>query len=978
MKFVFNDSLTASISVNDEELTDTRFVPSDIILEKKIVTSATINNIDDLFDAVKGFKTEAELENFISSNTEAQAVLKDPKNLAKFTRKVSGLFNSGKPSSGSDPVSMATQALMEGAGQAGQPASKFAPFISQKDQIIARLKPFMSDKEIGEIFYRFSEELKLSFTETIGILEFCIQQSRSCNSRVKDLINFYLEHYGQKRQSANTKRIIQTACEYQKLNPTVDIFSVLRDAVAGNQPKVGLGYLSKDPDAQLVFNNLIMLSQASLPEQDEEIRRRFQSSRDALQNQEQKINMQRAIFDMMKTEEMNLQLSKLLQGVGTAFEALLTQPMYRALRSLYYDINAGKILMNQATGIFGADTSPETKRTQFDEQQIENENNFPSIRDTKTPFSNNQYNFLKLASPEVTRHIFAQTAPTTQAPTKPTPEQEKQISNALNEVIKAITSTSADVLGKLSDYAEKLGDLIKSKALDFIGKIGKIFNALKGVVTELLRGLATNSLSQEKIESEFMKVIALINGGSGGNPVSNTVQGIAGGLGLIMPGGIPAAIGAEIGTQMMGVKPGTSTTPQTAPQTAPTSPVTSPKFTPPPGAKLRVRGTQANNRYNRVAQRSPQLPGTTYAGGNRTTQYIYNAIGIVSSIGTMILLAINGPRLLAAALDTGEWVSIINAIAPLIGFIKTNLIELFMSFNLVGGNAPSSSMFFDRNGRVTATGLQVLVNNQEAMIALGLSDEDAMALSKFAVQKEVFMQQLRAKESNLQNAESQAVQTGNPRQPETTVGDLPVDFQNKLKDFLDFCGNVENQFKAAINLFRNAINANQKNYNDVQKMQSSGKLAEFERDLLEVQTKKSEWSSMKNIAAHMMRKRVLLQKLKPLQTQLDTMKKLGIPMSNIIASPNGILAQVGRIRSEEQQALEALRKEYYEKLDLLKNPDKIAPLTKYPMDTGVTKLPESPDQKESTESPFTLPENSQFSATNTPENSSIKNPTGAK
>jgi len=119
---------------------------------------------------------------------------------------------------------------------------------------------------------------------------------------------------------------------------------------------------------------------------------------------------------------------------------------------------------------------------------------------------------------------------------------------------------------------------------------------------------------------------------------------------------------------------------------------------------------------------------------------------------------------------------------------------------------------------------------------------------------------------------------------------------------------------------------------------------------------------MKNIAAHMLRKRILLQKLKPLQTQLDTMKKLGIPMSNIIASPNGILAQVGRIRNEEQQALDKLRKEYYEKTELLKNPDNVAPLTKYPTDTAVTKLPENPNQSESNESPFTAPENSQFNA----------------
>ena len=109
-----------------------------------------------------------------------------------------------------------------------------------------------------------------------------------------------------------------------------------------------------------------------------------------------------------------------------------------------------------------------------------------------------------------------------------------------------------------------------------------------------------------------------------------------------------------------------------------------------------------------------------------------------------------------------------------------------------------------------------------------------------------------------------------------------------------------------------------------------------------------------------MRKKILLQKLKPLQTQLDTMKKLVIPMSNVIASPNGILAQVGRIRNEEEQASDKLRTEYYEKLELLKNPDIVSPMMKYPTNTGVTKLPESPDQSSTDQSPFDPEKGSQY------------------
>ena len=896
MKFVFNDSLTASISVNQNDLSDIRFVPSGIILEKKIVTSATINNVDELWDAVKGFKTEAELENFLASNSDAQAVLKDHKNLAKFTRKLSGLFGtSGNTNFGNDPVAMANQVLSEGAEQAGKPAARFAPYLASKDQIIARLKPFMSDKEIGALFYKFEEEVKLPFTEIIGILEYCIQQSRSCNAKVKDLIDFYADHYSQKRQGANTKRIIETACEYQKLNPTVDIFSVLRDAVHGNQPKVGLGYLSKDPDAQLVFDNLIMLSQASLPEQDEEIRRRFQSSRDALQNQEQKVNMQRAIYDMMKTEEMNLQLSRMIKSLGTAFEFLLTQPMYRALKDMYYNLNAGRILMNQTAGIFGGDTSGETRRTSPHEQQAENENVFSQIPEERQPFSNNQYNFLKLASPSVTRSIYAQTAPTQ------TPEQKKESENGLTRVWQAIKDTASKLIQAIKDKLSQAGQTITDAYQNTIGKIVSLFKALENAVRSLLGQIGSNTITFESVAKAFSGVLDLLQGGTQTNLL-----------------------------------------------------------------------TKANTLSNiRIAQKDPQQ-GTTYAGGNKANQYILNAIGLAAQLGTFILGAIWVPRAGAVLLETGNWPSIVNAILPLMSMFVSNLQEFLLQTNAIGKNAPQSSMFFDpKTGKMTQQGLQIMANNQETMISIGIADEDAMALSKFRIQKQELMSQLSKMESSLELSETQTIQTGGGNK-ETTVGDLPEDFQTKLKDFLVFCGKIENQFKAALNIFRNAINNNQKNYNDVQKTQAQGLLAEFQKDLKEVQSKKAEWSSMKNIAGHMMRKRILFQKLKPLQTQLDTMKKLGIPMSNIIASPNGILSQVGRIRNEEQQALNKLRDEYYQKTQLLSNADKVAPLIKYPTDTGVTKLPESADQSDSNASPFDAPEDSQFFEKEKSANSGVK------
>ena len=51
MKFVFNDSLTSTVQNDINEVTNANIVTSGIILEKKVVTSATINTLEELIAA---------------------------------------------------------------------------------------------------------------------------------------------------------------------------------------------------------------------------------------------------------------------------------------------------------------------------------------------------------------------------------------------------------------------------------------------------------------------------------------------------------------------------------------------------------------------------------------------------------------------------------------------------------------------------------------------------------------------------------------------------------------------------------------------------------------------------------------------------------------------------------------------------------------------------------------------------------------
>lgn len=858
MKFVFNESLISTIG--SEVISDpiiNKFISSSLITEKRIVI-ATIVNMDDLFRKLEDIESEQAQNRFLVS-TEVEDFLKEGSNREEFHKRyrrfLASQGNKKPERENSSLTNTIRNQVQQGADTVESPAAKLAPFLETKDQIIQRFKPFMSENDIGEIFDKV--EKLLPFDEVIGMLEFCINKSRSCNAKSSDIINFFIDHYGQKRQYSLVKSLITQACDYQKLNPTIDIFTVLRDAVAGNQPNVNLGYLSKDPENQLIFNNLIMLSQSSLPEQDEEIRRRFQESRDALDIQQTKFNMQKAIFDMMKIEESNKQLEKMIAGMGEMFKTLITNPMYRALRDIYYDLRAGKILAEAGASLFVADTSPTNKRSKPSEdmynRQVEQFSRFP---DSRTQFSDSDYKFLKLASPEVSRYIYSQ-------------NQENVftgIVNKLSEIVENIKQQASQVIEKVKLVA------------DFKEKVQLFYDTLVAAINRIIKAFMDHTITIELVEKEFQNIINVL-----------------------------------------------------FPQ----------------------KTAFKTNSFNKYAT----FPNNSISNVRVAALSAFNWTTIIGGIATAILSAASAEEV-GQAFKNGRWIKAANMLAPLILGLKNGFTEFAYQANPNQGRGVPQSPFYFENGQLTELGKQRIANNQETMIALGIADQDAMALSKFSIQKAELLKQLRTKEENLKTSEQQIVQLGGSK-TDYTVGDLPLDFQKKLKDFLDFCSKIEVQFKAAINIFRNA-SKNMNNLSPDQQVQATGLLAQFESDLLEIQKKKSEWSSMKNIAGHLMRKKILLQKLKPLQTQLDTMKKLGIPMSNVIASPNGILAQVGRIRNEEQQALEKLRAEYYEKMQLLKNPDIIAPMMKYPTNTGVTKLPESPDQSSSDKSPFENEKGSQF------------------
>ena len=167
--------------------------------------------------------------------------------------------------------------------------------------------------------------------------------------------------------------------------------------------------------------------------------------------------MQRALYDMMKIEETNKQLVEHIKLFGEEFKLLLTNPMYRALRDMLYDLRAGKIILNQQASIFIGDRTPETKRSTPQEQSILREDTYAPMVEEKQVF-NSREKFVKLASPEVTRYIYSQTPPKAQPKIQEASDGLKRISDAIK------------------DISKKVIDAAKAITIPFIDEIIKFFD----------------------------------------------------------------------------------------------------------------------------------------------------------------------------------------------------------------------------------------------------------------------------------------------------------------------------------------------------------------------------------------------------------------------------------------------------------------------------------------------------------------------
>lgn len=348
MKFIFNDSFSTDPNLflpkTDE---GSVFVSGNLIIEKSSI--AITGRVKSLIVKYKGLDKEGKrkLAEEITNRTGDGSGLSDD-DAEDFFDGISGSSSSsrGGDVSGDSMTRRYLDTIVSGSDEMGEAADAFATKATLRSRLVDQLKPFLSSDEIGKLFDDFIFKIKLPESETLDFISNIIDFASDAGANIKQLISFATMHYATRRDKGLTILLLELGGKLQKKYPEVNFFEMMIDSANGGKPKLGKLAIINDKEDMDIAKKLFSLSQHRIVEQNEALNRERKEVRDALQSMQERTNLQRAIFDAMKMNEVERALTIEIEKFGETFRRLITNPQFRALKDLQYTILAGRRLLD--------------------------------------------------------------------------------------------------------------------------------------------------------------------------------------------------------------------------------------------------------------------------------------------------------------------------------------------------------------------------------------------------------------------------------------------------------------------------------------------------------------------------------------------------------------------------------------------------------------------------------------------------------
>lgn len=327
----------------------------------------------------------------------------------------------------------------------------------------------MSSEEIGKVFDDLWNKIGLPESEVLDFLNNIIDLSTEAGHNIKELISFATMHYATRRDKGLTILLLDLASKLQKKYPEVNFFQMMNDAADGKKPKLGKLAIIDDQTDMDSARKIFTLSQHRIVEQNEALNRERKEVRDRLQNWQERTNLQRAIFEAMKMNEVERALTTEIAKFGETFRRLITNPQFRALKDLQFTILAGQRLLDAWMSLYAekqpispSRSSVETRNdpksvSEFTGQQQGRSNrDFPSRRQIAPSFprASNENKNIRLAQ------------------NNQNPQQQLQIQRQL--INKLVSSINSRVLPRIRNG--NLPEETKSFLLRYVSTLSQTFS----------------------------------------------------------------------------------------------------------------------------------------------------------------------------------------------------------------------------------------------------------------------------------------------------------------------------------------------------------------------------------------------------------------------------------------------------------------------------------------------------------------------
>ena len=348
MKFIFNDSFSTDPNLFSSK-TDERsvFVSGNLIFEKqKTAASGAVNAL------IKEFKRSTPSEKATISeevnNKSGRASGFSDSDVEDFYDGISSSSGSSDRSrpSGSSITRSVIDEVVGGSDDLGEAADAAGAKLTLRSRLVDQLKPFMSSEEIGKLFDDFIFKIKIPESELLDFINYTIDFADEAGANIKDLFRFATMHYATRVDKGLTLLLLELGTKLQKKYPEVNFFQMMIDSANGAKPKLGKLAIITEKEDMDIARKLFTLSQHRVVEQNEAVNRERKQVRDALQSMQERTNLQRALFEALKMNEVERSLTTELEKFGETFRRLVTNPQFRALKDLQYTILAGRRLLD--------------------------------------------------------------------------------------------------------------------------------------------------------------------------------------------------------------------------------------------------------------------------------------------------------------------------------------------------------------------------------------------------------------------------------------------------------------------------------------------------------------------------------------------------------------------------------------------------------------------------------------------------------